>query len=101
MIQENNMKIIRNEHNSIIEIQGSGKNGEPTKEEEEIIPQMDEYRDKYVASRNKVVAFAMAGKPQAGLEIYRTETKREFNNYIDKLNSLVAFNTKAAEELNM
>ena len=27
------MKIIRNEHNSIIEIQGSGKNGEPTKEE--------------------------------------------------------------------
>lgn len=71
-----------------------------TNEEKELIPQMDQYRDKYVTSREKVANFAFGGKPQLGLAVYRGETKEMFNGYIDNLNGLIAVNVKVAEEIN-
>lgn len=69
-------------------------------EENEILLQMDKYRNKYVESREKVAKFAFAGKPQLGLQVYRNETKQAFNDYIKNLGKLVDINVKVAEEIN-
>ena len=70
------------------------------KEEQEILPKMDSARSNYVNSRNKVMQFAFQNKPQVGLDVYRKETKRLFNEYISNLNALIKVNTRVAEELN-
>ena len=67
-----------------------------TKEEQEVLPKMDEYRNKYVESRAKVISLSLADKDEAALEIYRTETKQAFNEYITNLNELVNINSKTA-----
>lgn len=69
------------------------------KEEKEVLPKMEAARDAYVASRNKVAQFAFANKPQAGLAVYRSETKRTFNEYITALTELISINTKVAQQI--
>lgn len=69
------------------------------KEEQEIIPEMEEYRDKYAESRNKVIQLAFNNNSQAGLELYRRETKALFLSYIADLNKLIDINTKIAEQI--
>lgn len=71
-----------------------------TEEEKSILPALDKARNEYVASRVKVANFAFANKPQAGLEVYRNETKIAFKEYIKNLNSLIEINRKVAENLN-
>lgn len=70
-----------------------------TKDEEAIIPVMTANRDKYRESRNKVIKLAFAGNNQAGLEVYRNETKQAFNDYVENLNQLIAINSKNAEDI--
>lgn len=71
-----------------------------TKEEQEILPEMKEARDKYIESRKKVANFAFANKPQAGLAVYRNETKAIFKDYIGNLNKLIQINVNTAKEIN-
>lgn len=72
-----------------------------TSEEQAILENLNANRDKYVQSREKVSQMAFANKPQVGLQIYRAETKNDFNQYIKYLNELVDYNVKAAEEVNI
>lgn len=70
-----------------------------TKEEQEVLPNMKEARDAYIASREKVAKMAFAGKAQAGLAIYRSEAKQDFISYISNLQKLIDINTKVAEDI--
>lgn len=74
---------------------------ELTTKEKEILLPLNEARNSYIESRAKVANFAFAGKPQEGLSVYRAETKRFFDDYINNLNSLIEINTKLANEINM
>jgi len=71
-----------------------------TKDEQELLPEMKKNRDKYVESRNKVIELAYAGKSQAGLQLYRIETKKAFSDYIVVLNKLTDINVKIAADMN-
>lgn len=71
------------------------------KEEQEVLPNMKKARDAYVTSREKVAKMAFAGKAQAGLAIYRSETKSDFISYISNLQKLIDINTKTAENIHL
>lgn len=68
-------------------------------EAKELFLQVTECRDKYVASRNKVIQFALAGKNEVGLSLYKKETKWLFRKYLKSLNELIELNSKLAEQI--
>lgn len=70
------------------------------KEEKEILPEMDKARNAYIQSREKVAKMAFVNKPQAGVAIYRNETKPAFKEYIKNLNDLININIETAKKIN-
>lgn len=70
------------------------------KEEQETLPKVEEYRDKYIQSRNKVIGLSIAGNNNAAIPIYNNETMSFFDEYLKNLNELISINSKIATEIN-
>lgn len=68
-----------------------------TNEDKDLLTQLKEKRVNYAQSRNKVIKLAFAGKSDAGLAVYRSETKKAYKEYSQILNEIVENNSKSAQ----
>lgn len=71
-----------------------------TQEERTAISELDTARSNYIESRAKVAKLAFANKPQAGLSVYRGETKGLFKIYDQILMGIINKETQNAEKIN-
>lgn len=70
-----------------------------TPEAKDLFSKVTDCRAKYLASRDKVIKLALAGKDEAATALYQNDTEKKISEYMKNLNALIALNSKLAQNI--